>query len=169
MQAHRQIGSSSAAITTAAVGAVVMPCLYTKQKTKKRKTFTDGILKVSESNGLCILYSASDTFISAKEGSLESQFISPLEAKKVLQGVYLGSSIITSMRNCMEEIFLMTLTFEECANPKLLMYSCRHGMTILSCANTVNLNFLCCEEKEVVEQRDIDVMAMAFKRFESCN
>lgn len=86
MQAHRQIGGSSAAISTATLEAVVMPCLYTKQKTKKRKTFTDGILKVSESNGLCILYSASDTFISAKEGSLESQFISPQEAKKVLQG-----------------------------------------------------------------------------------
>ena len=84
------MGSSAAAITNATVGAVVMPCLYTKQKTKKRKTFTDGILKVSESNGLCILYSASDTFISAKGGSLESQFISPLEAKKVLQGAHLG-------------------------------------------------------------------------------
>lgn len=126
MQAYRQIGSSSAAITNATVGAVVMPCLYTKQKTKKRKTFTDGILKVSESNGLCILYSASDTFISAKEGSLESQFISPLEAKKVLQGVYLGSSIITLMRNCLEENFSMTLTFEDCVNPKPFMYSYRH-------------------------------------------
>ena len=88
MQVHRQIGSSTAAISTASVGVVVMPCLYTKQKTKKRKTFTDGILKVSESNGLCILYSASNTFISAKEGSLESQFISPQEAKKVLQGAF---------------------------------------------------------------------------------
>ena len=169
MQAHQQIGSSSAATTTATVGAVVMPCLYTKQKTKKRKTFTDGILKVSESNGLCILYSASDTFISAKEGSLESQFISPLEAKKVLQGAYLESSIITFMRNCMEEIFLMTLTFEKCANPNPLMYYRRHGMPIDSYGNLVNVNLLCCEEKEVVEQRDIDVMAMVFKRFECYN
>jgi Protein of unknown function (DUF2439) len=102
MQAHRQISGSSAAISAATLGAVVMPCLYTKQKTKKRKTFTDGILKVSESNGLCILFSASDTFISAKQGSLESQFISPQEAKKVLQGTPRKCLISEELRNFTE-------------------------------------------------------------------
>ena len=72
--------------TTAVTTSVTIPCLYTRQKTKKRKTFNDGYLKVSEFNGHCALYSASDNFISAKEGHLDTQFISPAEAKRVLQG-----------------------------------------------------------------------------------
>ena len=86
MQAIRPTVNILTQSTTTATTSVTIPCLYTKQKTKKRKTFNDGYLKVSESNGHCALYSASDNFISAKEGHLDSQFISPAEAKKVLQG-----------------------------------------------------------------------------------
>ena len=87
MQMNRQQFKTSAAVSTVNTSLVAIPCLYTKQKTKKRKSFIDGIIKVNEYNGHCLLYSASDIFISAKEGHLESQFISPSEAKKVLQGL----------------------------------------------------------------------------------
>jgi hypothetical protein len=87
MQMNRQQVKASAAVSAVNSSLVAIPCLYTKQKTKKRKTFIDGIIKVNEFNGQCLLYSASDIFISAKEGHLESQFISPSEAKKVLQGL----------------------------------------------------------------------------------
>ena len=77
---------SVSAVTYNATSVISIPCLYTKQKTKKRKTFNDGFLKVFESNGQCVLYSASENFITAKEESLDSQFILPAAAKKILQG-----------------------------------------------------------------------------------
>ena len=36
------------------------PCLYSKQKLKKRKTFSDGRLSVNFATGLCCLYNAPD-------------------------------------------------------------------------------------------------------------
>jgi hypothetical protein len=89
MQQNRPVNSISAAAATTAVAIVsciTIPCLYTKQKTKKRKTFNDGYLKVYESNGHCILYTASENFISVKECSLDSQYMTPQAAKKILQG-----------------------------------------------------------------------------------
>lgn len=77
---------------TSTLPAISIPCLYTRQKMKKRKTFNDGFLKVYESNGHCSLYSASVNFVTSKEESLDSQFILPSAAKKILQG-----------RHCLQE------------------------------------------------------------------
>lgn len=73
---------------TSAVMAISIPCLYTKQKTKKRKTFNDGFLRVVESNGHCSLYSSSENLVSSKEESLDSQFLLTAAAKKILQGMH---------------------------------------------------------------------------------
>ena len=87
-QQSRQVNqiSTVSATSVSNVNVISIPCLYTKQKTKKRKTFNDGYLKVFEANGQCVLYSASENFISAKEDSLDSQFVLPAAAKKILQG-----------------------------------------------------------------------------------
>ena len=83
----RQESNRCKVVATGAVMAISIPCLYTKQKTKKRKTFNDGLLRVAETNGHCSLYSASENLVSSKEESLDSQFLPAASAKKILQGM----------------------------------------------------------------------------------
>ena len=83
----RQESNRCKVVATDTVIAISIPCLYTKQKTKKRKTFNDGLLRVAETNGHCSLYSASENLVSSKEESLDSQFLPPAAAKKILQGM----------------------------------------------------------------------------------
>ena len=58
-----------------------LPCLFTNQKTKKRKRWEDGHLLI-HSSGLCILYSDSTTALS----SLDSRHLAPTQTKGVLDG-----------------------------------------------------------------------------------
>jgi hypothetical protein len=62
-----------------------LPVLYTKQIQKKRKTFSDGILKVSFSKGscYCTLIEAGDV----REMSLENRSLEPAEVQMILNKV----------------------------------------------------------------------------------
>jgi hypothetical protein len=91
MQAVEHVSSTKAstAVIPVAINFTTIPCLYTKQKLKKRKTFSDGFLKVYDLSGQLVLYDAKDNFISKAEGCLESMGISLQATEKILQG---GSS-----------------------------------------------------------------------------
>jgi hypothetical protein len=65
---------------------VSMPCLYTKQKTKKRKAWCDGTLNVN-SNGTCVLYGASTLEKISTGGSLDSVFLKADELRQVMAGL----------------------------------------------------------------------------------
>jgi hypothetical protein len=88
MQAAYHVSSTKA--STAAIpvarNITTIPCLYTKQKLKKRKTFSDGFLKVYDLSGQLVLYDAKDKFVSKDEGCLESMSISLQATEKILQG-----------------------------------------------------------------------------------
>jgi len=66
-----------------------MPCLYTKQLTKKRKTFQDGLLKINLATGCCRLFKASDAATSSSANDfLESLVVTAGVAKNILDGEY---------------------------------------------------------------------------------
>ena len=66
-----------------------MPCLYTKQLTKKRKTFQDGLLKVNPNTGCCRLFKAADAAASSSANDfLESVGVAGGVVKNILDGEY---------------------------------------------------------------------------------
>ena len=58
-----------------------LPCLYTNQKTKKRKRWEDGTVAV-HSSGLCTLHANNATALAA----LDSRFLSAAQAKQIIDG-----------------------------------------------------------------------------------
>ena len=65
-----------------------LSCLYTTQKTKKRKQFSDGFIKLNSTTGHCQLFRAKDNYISFNEGILESINVNPPQVRQIMGGEY---------------------------------------------------------------------------------